>query len=290
MMRLRLVLPFLVVGLAGGLCAVAAEPAATGPATAPATQPATEVLMLQVLRPLGPGRELKERIFNSETVSFGDTSSGVKIVLQVPMPADVVDFPKTISLSTFTDDKGTYLGFGERHVVDRMQVRGDPPVAMMADRSRCIVKVYSERLPDPGATELHLKGKFVVRVGRGEKQFTQHGLLFRLGRTIEAGPVKLTITNLSEPYRGQPLDGLNVTFAADESLVQLKKLAFSDSEGKPVEFAEQSRGNAADNPGGQASLSALLTRRPGSAEVSITCYEKVETVEIPIDLKVKVGL
>jgi hypothetical protein len=270
-------------GAAGGESRLGTQ---TAPASGPSTAP--RVIVLQIVRPMETAD--RDQILNDDPFSSSrDGATGVRLVIQAAMPAGAVEVPKSITLSTFSDDRGTDFGFGVRPKT--FPSNQHSPVALTFDRQRCIIKLYSTEVPAQGASELRIKGTLPVRVGRGEKIDTQKEVVFRLGRTVEAGGMKLTIASLSEPYaRSGVTEGLAIAFTSETPLTRLKSIEFLDEKGGVIPFKEEKRDVTANEDSKLAGLRGTLSSRPKSASVRVTTFEKVDSVDVPLDMTVKVGL
>jgi len=211
---------------------------------------------------------------------------GTVLALEVEYPAGgLIAFDSDKStLEKLADEKGTSL------LVEQQFGRSGFSMwpRFSADQKVALIEASGGGVPARGTREIRARGTLVFR--RAEKQAMAkcENVALGKGTRFEVGPFKLEVHSAGKPDWGDA--PLAVTFRTKQDLDALKTVKFFDAQGKPIE-AEPS-GSGRFGFGGDVTYERTfsLSRKVEAATLEIVYWEDLETVEIPFDLKVGVGM
>ena len=259
------------------------------PATAPAEAPgATPSVYLRNLSLVGPD-------FRSggDTLRFSNNGMGpgTRIALVVSRPSGgLIDFnSRAAHLTTFADDKGTDL------LVAPKPPTGDRPsagiVSIITDNGTAAsVSIDSPCLPAKGARTLTVRGVLVFRVATEQAAAEQADVPLAQGAPIAAGPYHLRIDELSKRDDPGNSDAVSITLRAHQELWSIASITFLDPAGKEVPAFKCSWSNGGDGDNLQAYQTYNLARKPERVTVRITYWSNPQTIQVPVDLTIGLGL
>lgn len=238
-----------------------------------------EVVGLSLDRPEKP---------KSERSRFISMNEGTKIKFKVSCP-DVTFLSldeKASKVESFTDDKGTNLYDSyARGTFDLDSFRG-----ISKDGHTLNFKVQSPDIPAKGAKEITLKASAIVTVGKDKKQAKAANVSLAKDTAVTLGNIETKISKVGKPSWGSKKDTtLAVSFQANKSFDNIIDVVFETPEGKKLKSRKV------------GSMSGMGTWRrdyhlefegeaPEAVTIKTDYYAKTETLTIPIDKKITVGL
>jgi hypothetical protein len=208
-------------------------------------------------------------------------NNGVQMELMVSLPKRFITGVdvKASKLDRFSDDKnnalfkksGGLLG-GGLNWLSEFLIRYDP------DGESVTVQFQGANPPGKGAGKILLKGSLNVKCGAEEKVTDAKELNLKSKEEADVGPFKVRVNQFG---------GIEV-LSSDENV---KKIEFLDDKGKPIMFGTQNRTR---NPAPKEKLthiySYFLFVKPDKCTVKVHYFNKVETVTVPLDLRVGLSL
>jgi hypothetical protein len=206
-----------------------------------------------------------------------DPGTRLSVIVTQPGKALLGIDASASKLERFTDDKNTDLNktdFGGW--VDAFGARTS------ADRSSIGFQVRSKVVPAAGASKLRLKGTLALRVGGGEKMAEEKNVTLKADAKVKVGPVELSLSK-NAFGDGTPLE---VTYPNRV----LKKIEFLDKDGKALQSSTQGGMSVGDGAKTIYTDNYSLKGKAEQLTVRVTYFGKVETVTVPLDLEVGLGL
>jgi hypothetical protein len=262
--------------------------AAAQPKLQPAAPKATvQVYRLEVRKPIA---SLEDPAWESDR----RVETGVTIELIVAFKDQMVVNldPKTTRLSVFSDDKGT--DFIKLKPGQALQSLRDNPT--FSKDGRFAIKLASAKVPAPGATRILLKGQVGCALGRNLQTGEWNRASKKEGDDYRIGPFSFSI----DDKRG------SCEFTSDKPNT-IKRILFIDKNERELKARLTGQGQSAayfrfgivdkdgkiiaevkteDNPSFRWSYSF----GPEFAKVTVDYYAATETVVVPIDLEIVLGL
>lgn len=194
---------------------------------------------------------------------------------------------KACELATFADDKQTDLRPKEPGFMGKPGWLGPFSPKISDDGHHCSVQLVSDRTPASGAARIAVKGKLVLLCGAGEKTAEQKDLDLKDGSKLTAGPVPMTIGDVGDSEYGDMKMQFELKFEQDDSAI--KEMVFLDAAGNEIEH--EYMGSSSFGFGDKKSYTRTmgLAKKVASVTVKVTYFEKIEPLEVPLDLAVGVG-
>ena len=189
--------------------------------------------------------------------------------------------PKASKLDHFTDDKKTDLHkgkglFTQTNWINEFMTRTS------ADGDNVTIQINGVNAPAKGAEKILFKGSLVLQCGASEKATDKKELTLKNNEEIALGKFKVKV-NFTGPF------GSNLAVLADEATV--KSAEFFDAQGKAIKPTSSNRSAFPTGLGkNQHTLGYALNGKHEKLSVKITYFEKVESVTVPLDLKVGLDL
>jgi hypothetical protein len=220
---------------------------------------------------------------------------GIRMQLIIAQPGRTfIDLDRSASmLEAMTDDQKTdltKLPVGD----DRLHADSEwlPGTTVYSkDRSAVGVYVYALGVPSPNAREIQLKGKIALKRG-AELKTVERKVKIAAGTKIQFGKSEFTIVEVAPVADGLVVARdarLKVALENETGFETIKNLAFLDAEGQEIKLERIGHfspgGFGKSNYGQQYGLAKAVDE----ATVKVSYFEKVETVEVPLDLKVGIG-
>lgn len=242
-----------------------------------APDPVVDVVGVQVVRPVGFGQgKVRGR------------QVGTRVLLRVSAPgrcfADIL--PAASPVSAFRDDKGTDLVPADGAGVDR---GWEPDLQVCPDGSRCIVEVAAARAPATGARSIHVDAQVALRCGQGARKHRREELRLARGAKLTAGGADMEVHSVQEGEFGGGAV-LAVVFVTKKNPEAIRKLAFLDEDGKEIPSRVLRRRKCGFSGASTHEIIFGLGKAVAAAGVEVTTFEKVETVKVPVNLTVGLGL
>lgn len=266
--------------LAASLTAQTAAPTPKPASTKPALPDGLKAVGISVSIP-DPAPEFPGQGYDK----YARAGTSVSLML-VHSDKKIVRFHEGSKLESFTDDKGTKFS------LDQFKFEGFSSSSEVSpDGHRMIVRVETRDTPAAGAKTVSIKGKLVVFCSPQTQEAVQKDMALAKDTQIELGPIKAKISAI-KPSKWGTEEHLQVEFTNDTGYDALKDLTFQDASGKEIKF-QQGGGMNSMGPGGKL-LSAtkiyILPGKPDKVTIKAVYYDKIEKLEVPIDLTVGLGL
>jgi hypothetical protein len=217
---------------------------------------------------------------------------GVRVSVIVSQPGKhFIGIDKAESkLESFTDDQKTNLRtqdgpqvqFGWNPDGQNQWIEQIP--RPFEDRSTVALEIRAPRIPAAAAREIQLKGKLVLKSGAVTKTVEKKNLAE--GSEIALGLCTIKVAKVE----GNDLGGCNVTLETSQGFELLQKIEFFDADGLPLDATHI--GNSMRIAENQSTIGRqyALSEWMDQVTVKITYFDSIETIEVPLDLKVSVGL
>jgi len=181
-------------------------------------------------------------------------------------------------LNAFVDDKGDDMSEGGGfHIVG---------AEFTDDGHYAIIPLRSTKIPSPGATRIIAEGTLAITTVSGEKTEERISVPLVKETKISVGRGDLIITSVkAEAGEGRQ----EITFRYDQPDYLIKHLRLFEESGKEIEAEKTSPGFGF---GGDDSFTKnwLLPRGLEKVTLKVTYYSRVDSIEIPLDVSVGVGL
>jgi hypothetical protein len=184
------------------------------------------------------------------------------------------------SIKTMADDKGNAL---------KPKATGllGPFPKISPDARRLVIEARSKDVPAEGGKQIHIAGQIAVQVGSDEKTKLVE-MPLKAEAKVELGPVKATVSEVADARWGQ--SKVAVTLKSPSPLRAIKELTFLDADGKKIEHSQMSSG--ASGWGGKKTYTVTygLAKKVDSVSVKVVWFTRTDTITVPLDLNVSVGL
>lgn len=197
-------------------------------------------------------------------------------------------------IELFTDQVGTDLL--KPSILNKAGMGLSPSVS--DDHHTATFSMRGPQTPAPGAKEIHLRGKVVVEIGVDEKTEEQKRLLLKIGSSVTVGPCPFKIKNIQA--FGE--NSLQITLSSNKSHSAIKTIEFIGADGKKIKSRKTGQSSMGWDKNMTYDLYYSLTRDKETAlkdaekmiaelvTARITYFTKVDKLEVPIDVKVGLGL
>ncbi|HEX2973247.1 MAG TPA: hypothetical protein VHP11_13010 [Tepidisphaeraceae bacterium] len=254
--------------------------------TQPTTQPSlsAEILSLQIIKPLPP-KAVRAATAVPRRYGYNDRMTGIEMLVMFTL-ADrtiVAANQDALQVETFIDDKYNDLGRG-RPEQRGMYASGQSNIT--EDGHSCVISISGDRAPAAEASRMLIRGTLTLRCTTADKTSTCERFPLRVGKTLNAGPVPLTVRSLSDAG-GR---GINVEFFTNESIEKIRTVRFFGADKKELQTRLNGRFDSAAQPGRtQSSLAYYLPEVLDEVLVEVVYVEKVEQLAIPVELQVDLG-
>ena len=217
---------------------------------------------------------------------FGQKGTSLKLLIVLPGKNIIATDTAGCKLTTFADDKGTDLsktrGWGSR---PGWLESSSPPISK--DGQACIMELRSDAAPAKGAGKIILKAKLALKCGSGEKTHTEK-VAMKAGTLIKFPPAPMKVGLVRDGDWG----GMKMTFTvtSDKSTESIKKVALLGPDGKEIKHRQLASGQSSFMGKTTYETTYGLVEKADPLSVKITYYTKMESVAVPVDISVGVGL
>ena len=149
------------------------------------------------------------------------------------------------------------------------------------------MELRSDAVPAKGAGKITLKAKLAIKCGSGEKTHTEKVAL-KAGTQIKFPPAPMKVNSV----KGESWGSMKMTFTitSDKPTESIKKIVFLGADGKEIKHSQLGRGRSGFGGKMTYETSYGLAKKVDSITLKITYYTKVESVAVPVDLSLGVGL
>jgi hypothetical protein len=187
-------------------------------------------------------------------------------------------------LEAFADDKGTDLskaggGWGASWLLwERISDDGRTCTFTVANR---------KKTPAAGAKTLHVKAKIVLQCGSDVKTAEAKNVALKKGAAVAAGPFRMSIQEIRD---GGFQSKMTVEFQSKRPFDSIRKLTFLDAAGKEIKSQKAGGGHFSFGKDRTYTRSFGLAKKVDAVTMRFEYYGKTETIAVPVDVKVGVGL
>jgi hypothetical protein len=156
------------------------------------------------------------------------------------------------------------------------------------DGAAALVEVSGGAVPTRGATTVSIGGKAVLKVATKKATHERADVAVKKGTSVEIGPFRFTVVDVGKPDWGD--EPLQITFEAKQELDALAEIRFTGPDGKAIEH--HSGGTMTSRMGNQVNIrqSYRLVRKVDRVSIEVDAWTDLRTIEVPIDVKVGIGL
>ena len=190
------------------------------------------------------------------------------------------------TLEAFTDDLGTVLLEPEEAAESRLLGIDNERIA--DDGHSAQFSFTARRRPVAGASGLVLKVKLAVLIGHNRTTAVFDNVSLTPGETFLLGDHAIEIREVAAP--GWDDTQLEVKFASDESFSDVAAMRFLDADGKDIDSYYYSRGRIGMGDYTSYRRSMVLGSNVEVTAIEIDYFAKTETVNVPVDMTVGLGL
>ena len=217
---------------------------------------------------------------------FGRGGTSLKLLISLPGMNIIGTDVAACKLTTFTDDKGTDLS-KTRSWGFRPGWLGSSKPHISKDAHACIMEVRSDQVPARGASKLTLKVKLGLKCGTAETTYTEKVAL-KIGSEIKFPLAPMKVRTVTEGGWGGMK--MTVSLTSTKPTDAIRKITFLGPDGKEIKHRVQGTGYSGRREKMTYETSYGLAKKVDSVTLKITYYSKVETVAVPVDISVGVGL
>jgi hypothetical protein len=252
-----------------------------GAATLPAGDAGAKLEVTSLVISKGAGYDVMRAVYDSGS---GPIKPGTLVVARATLNDRlIIAAEEPVRVVRFGDDLETDLGSGRQ--AKRSGFDEATQTLVSPDRKSCEFWLYSEKLPKSGAGEIRINGTLPLRVGGGEKSFEVKDAMLKLGRKFEVGGLTLMVDGLHGD--GSENGGMSVSMSSDRPLDDVRRIELFDAEGKPLATrTDTGYGRRRDTN----RIYVSVSRKATVGSMKIVLFEKVETVQVPVELTVKAGI
>jgi hypothetical protein len=245
----------------------------------PASAVELSVISLEVRKELDP--KLTQGLF---VPGFGGTS--ISLLVGVPDKVVIGLDHGAGKLTRFTDDRGTDLSKAHPRFFDI----GLSQFAQIApDGHHAMVKIQSGYAPAMGATKIIADGTLVALCGANLKTVLQDAIPLQKGAKFKLGTLELEVENLQDVTVGTAK--MWVSFKSATSLQAINGLRFLTADGKEIKSQDGGGGELRrNNVVFSYTRQYTLDEKAASVTIEAKLWGQVESLQIPINLDVSVGL
>ena len=229
---------------------------------------------LTVRKPLPPKKK--------EMFAFTPPGTVLEVTLSAPGKFILGIDAKASKLGHFTDDKKTKLDSGGG--VGGMSWLSDY-TQVTPDGEQCTIQLSARTPPAKDANKVLVQATVVVKVGAEEKTTETKKIAMKQNAETAIGSYTVRVQNPGSSFSGGQLEILS-------DARDVKMAEFFDANGKALEIAiPPFRGNAFVGAGKmKQSISYFLPKKMDEVSVKITYFSKVESMSVPFDMGVGLGL
>ena len=260
----------------GWLAALVVGAASLVPAAAPEMGPQVEVVGLEVMKP-----DPADKFGNALVMG---RPAGTTITLKIAAPdrhCISLDEDAT-DVTACSDDKGTNL------TEDRAKGREgfDWSFDLSDDAPAALFGIRCPAVPAPGAREVSLEGTVGIKCGSAEKTVEQKDFALKVGSELTVGPAPMKIEKIEGAWGESKMQ---VTLSGTTNPETIKELVFLSADGKAMK-AHITEWSYSGSPGQMTyTRTYALSEKVDVVTVRITYFTKVETLTVPVNLKIGIG-
>lgn len=185
-------------------------------------------------------------------------------------------------LKVFADNKGTQLAASTDKGFLGGWLSRWPRIS--TDARACVFSIHGNTVPAKGASALIVQARVVAVCGADPKP-VERPVAMKIGATFKLASVLLTVSNLrvSETSKGQRLV---VTLSSKQPMYPIRSLRFFQPRGKEIEALRTTPSWSNET----WTMTVQLAKVVRQTTIKADCYTRMETVTVPIDAKITLGL
>lgn len=191
-----------------------------------------------------------------------------------------------VSVDTFVDD--TYQNLMNSGDPNRPVPYGQSGQSSISEDGHSIIfTVAGRRSPAEDAGRIFVRGSIQARISQGEALVVSNQMPLVVGQGVTVGPFRTVVRSVSDSD-GNLGGALSVTVAVDGEAWRIQKARVLDSNGKVLSDHNMFRLGT-----GERGSTAYITLRSAPKDpvtIEYTYLEKVESVRIPFEAQVDVGV
>lgn len=243
-----------------------------------ATELSVQALSLSITRPV-PGVDK-----DSDLASFnGQEGTEVKLLINAKGKGLIKLDKDASKVTAFTDDKGNNLisgkGFGSFEGFAWFRASKDGKVAT--------IDVTGRKTPGKGASSLVIKGKLVFQAASKKSTHRHTKAALVKGTKIKAGPVNCEISEAGKPDWGD--SEWSVTLKFDGERPPISELRFLDAKGNELKSSSAGSSRTKIFSKVTSTMRYRIDKKVPAATIEFVLWDDIETVVLPLDMKVGLG-
>jgi hypothetical protein len=275
--------------------------AATQPATQPAdTDVAVKVISVGICKT--PPNQGAEHFLLRPALLFHERGGTVlRLMLSSPSHTFVDVDSENVNVTRFVDDTGAELSTMKMPRIPFMAGAVSNPYNISRDGHAAMVQVAMTDSPSTDATRLALLGAVGVQLGSQQHSVELKNVSLEVGSTFKVGPMTLTLKAVSTRdlnYNGVtdlpgPTSPVVLDVSSTESADLIRGIDIVDSQGQSVSctvshprvYVGSSAFTLPHND-----FQCFLAHDVGKVTMNVTYFDRVESVQVPIQIITGIGL
>jgi hypothetical protein len=213
---------------------------------------------------------------------YSATGTALRALLTVPDKQVLTIDAKASTLTSMTDDKGTDLTKAKNPGGFVPPWIEDFDTRITKDKKHLMMRMTVPGTPAPGATKINLKANLVVLCGISEKTVEEKNTELKVDKNVKIGSLILSTE------KGFGDNFTNVLFTCEDA-PRIKSVTFLDKDGQALR--SNSGGIHPNFAPGRTDWICRYTieSKVDRVTVRVIYYEKMEKVNVPVDLQLTVG-
>jgi hypothetical protein len=213
------------------------------------------------------------------------SETDMTLVLSIPDREVLALDTKGAALTAFTDDRGTNLLAAHP---GRLGTAGLQHADISPDGHRAKIVLQSFFAPAGGATKLILKATIPASCGADRKQVRQNEVSLIEGTKFKLGSLEFEVAK--SPTQTFADSAMTVQFKCNASLRPIQSLRFLSSSGKEIKSRQFGSTSRRSNNSISETRDFALWENAASIAVEADMFTRTETVQIPVNIEIGVGL
>lgn len=188
------------------------------------------------------------------------------------------------SLDKFVDNLGTNLKNDQIPIGSGIGMMNE----ISSDRKAVMFEINGLNLPDKKATSISASGYISLKTATNKKPFKIDSVVLKVGSKVEFSDIQLEITKIGKPIWG---DGVvSVVFSSNSDVSKIANIQFYDSKGEIIKSSSEGSGIQTLGNKKTYEIAYSLQKQPDSLNLSIICWEDMQTIKIPFNFNTSVGM
>lgn len=157
-----------------------------------------------------------------------------------------------------------------------------------SDRKAVMFELNGLNLPDKKATSISASGYVSLKTATNKKPFIIDSVLLKVGSKVEFSDIQLEISKIGKPIWG---DGVvSVVFRSNSDVSKIANIQFYDPQGKIIKSSSEGSGIETIDNKKTYEIAYNLQEQPNSLNLTIICWEDMQTIKIPFNFNTSVGM